>query len=268
MSPGAATAMAAADRLQGAAACAVGRAPLDIGEREKLLSEHLPEVRHIARRIHGRLPLHVPLEDLVHAGVIGLIDAVDKFDPLKRVQLKSYAKFRIRGAILDSLRAGDWSPRSLRRQARRLDEVQREISAALGRTPTETELAQQFGMALPDFQRLLGELRGLNLDSLQTRSGENLQEPGRSLRQPNDSEADPFTLCLRSEMKTHLVHAMDGLEERERQMLALYYAEELTMKEVGAVLGIGESRVSQIHSAVVIRLRARLQTLLQSVAPA
>jgi RNA polymerase sigma factor for flagellar operon FliA len=184
------------------------------------------------------------------------------------VQLKSYAKFRIRGAILDSLRASDWSPRSLRRQARRLEEAQREISAALGRTPTETELAQQFGMALADFQRLLGELRGLDLDSLQTRSGEGLQEAGRSIGPANGAEADPFTLCLRSEMKTHLVHAMDGLEERERQVLALYYAEELTMKEVGAVLGIGESRVSQIHSAVVSRLRARLQTLLRSTAPA
>ena len=249
-------------------ASAQGRAPLEAGEREKLLAEHLPEVRYIARRIHDRLPLHVPLEDLVHAGVIGLIDAVDKFDSSKRVQLKSYAKFRIRGAILDSLRASDWSPRSLRRQARRLGEVHREISAALGRTPTETELAQQIGMALPDFQRLLGELRGLDLHSLQIRSGENLQEAGRFLHQPNGSDADPFTLCLRSEMKTHLVHAMDGLEERERQMLALYYVEELTMKEIGAVLGIGESRVSQIHSATVTRLRARLQVLLRSGAPA
>jgi RNA polymerase sigma factor for flagellar operon FliA len=241
---------------------------MDVGERERLLSEHLAEVRHIARRIHGRLPLHVPLEDLVHAGVIGLIDAVDKFDPLKRVQLKSYAKFRIRGAILDSLRASDWSPRSLRRQARRLEEANREISAALGRTPSEIELAQQFGMALPDFQRLLGELRGLDLDSLQTHAGENLQETGSSFGQSNGSDADPFTLCLRSEMKTHLIHAMHELEERERQVLVLYYAEELTMKEVGAVLGVGESRVSQIHSAAVTRLRARLQTLLRSVAPA
>ena len=260
--------MVAADRPQGSTASAERRPPMDVGAREKLLSEHLPEVRYIARRIHGRLPLHVPLEDLVHAGVIGLIDAVDKFDPFKQVQLKSYAKFRIRGAILDSLRAGDWSPRSLRRQARHLEEVHREIAAALGRTPTEIELAQQFGMALPDFQRLLGELRGLDLDSLQAHTGENLPETECSRHQPNGSDADPFTLCLRSEMKTHLVHAMNGLEERERQVLALYYSEELTMKEVGAVLGIGESRVSQIHSAIVIRLRARLQTLLRSVAPA
>jgi RNA polymerase sigma factor for flagellar operon FliA len=242
--------------------------PLDAGEREKLLAEHLPEVRYIARRIHGRLPLHVPLEDLVHAGVIGLIDAVDKFDPLKRVQLKSYAKFRIRGAILDSLRASDWSPRSLRRQARRLEEVHREISTALGRFPTETELALQLGMALPNFQQLLGELRGLDLGSLQTRSEENLPEAGSSAGQPDGSDADPYSLCLRAEMKSHLVQAMGGLEERERQVLALYYAEELSMKEVGTALGIGESRVSQIHSAAVIRLRGRLQNVLRSGAPA
>jgi len=235
-------------------ASAPGRALLAAGEREKLLAEHLPEVRYIARRIHGRLPLHVPFEDLLHAGVIGLIDAVDKFDPSKQVRLKSYAKFRIRGAILDSLRASDWSPRSLRRQARRLEEAHRQVSTALGRSPSEMELAQQLDMALPDFQHLLGDLRGLDLGSVWA-------------YRPNGSDADPFFLCLQSEMKSHLENAMDYLEERERQVLALYYVEELTMKEVGAVLGIGESRVSQIHSAAVMRLRTRLQVLLRSGAP-
>src|SRR5579872_4326404 len=110
--------------------------PLDTAEREKLLTEHLPEVRYIARRIHERLPVQIPLEDLVHAGVIGLIDAVDKFDRSRDVQLKSYAKFRIRGAILDSLRASDWSPRRLRKQARQLEETSRMLSTELGRSPT------------------------------------------------------------------------------------------------------------------------------------
>jgi RNA polymerase sigma factor for flagellar operon FliA len=146
--------------------------------------------------------------------------------------------------------------------------VHREISAALGRSPTETELAAQLDMNLPDFQQLLGELRGLDLGSLQTHSGENLQEGELSVHQPEGSEADPFSLCLRSEMKSHLVQAMDSLEARERRVLALYYAEELTMKEVGAVLGIGESRVSQIHSAAVVRLRSRLQPVLRSGAAA
>jgi RNA polymerase sigma factor for flagellar operon FliA len=234
---------------------------VDVRAREKLLAEHLPEVRYIARRIHDRLPLHVPFEDLLHAGVIGLIDAVDKFDPAKQVQLKSYAKFRIRGAILDSLRASDWSPRSLRRKARWLNEAYHDLSAALGRTPSESELARQLDMALPDFQHLLGELRGLDWDSLQTYPGQDLREKESvSACRPNGPDENPFLLCLQEEMKSHLVHAMGDLEERERQVLTLYYAEELTMKEVGALLGIGESRVSQIHSAAVIRLRTRLQS--------
>jgi RNA polymerase sigma factor for flagellar operon FliA len=123
-------------------------------------------------------------------------------------------------------------------------------------------------MSLPDFQRLLGELRGLDLGSLQSWSAQNRQESEASIGGPNHAEADPFAMCLRSELKSHLVQAMTGLGERERQVLALYYAEELTMKEVGAMLGIGESRVSQIHSSAVTRLRARLQAVIGADTPA
>src|SRR6202166_2059008 len=139
----------------------------DSAERQRLLTENLQEVRYIARRIHDRLPSHVPFEDLVHAGILGLIDAVDKFDPAKNVQLKSYARFRIRGAILDSLRQMDWSPRNLRRQARRIEDANRELAAELGRAPSEPELAGRLGIELIEYQRLLGELRGLDLGSLQ-----------------------------------------------------------------------------------------------------
>ncbi len=250
-------------QLQGPAApLSVRRIP-DAEARKTLLEEHLPEVRYIARRIHGRLPLHVPLEDLVHDGVLGLIDAIDKFDPLKQVQLKSYAKFRIRGAILDSLRASDWSPRRLRRQARRLREVHREMTAALGRAPTEAELALQLGMELPAFQQLLADLRGLDLTSLGNHSGDNLQGE-LPFSRSDHADADPFSLCLREEMKSHLSRVLDDLDDRERRILELYYRDELTMKEVGAVLGIGESRVSQIHSATMLRLRTRLLSRLRS----
>jgi len=235
---------------------------LGASEREQLLAEHLPQVRYIARRIHGRLPRNVQLEDLVHEGVIGLIDALDKFDPLKQVQLKSYAQFRIRGAILDSLRASDWSPRSLRAKARHLEKGRLEMSAALGRTPTDSELAGYLGMQLPDLARLLAELRALDLGSLEATG----KSEGRELpnHHPDGSVEDPFSLCLRGELKSHLLQAMAGLGEKERQVLRLYYTEELTMKEVGAALGIGESRVSQIHSAAIIRLRGWLQSLAQS----
>lgn len=129
-------------------------------DRERLLLEHLPQVKYIARRIHGRLPAQVPLDDLIHAGVVGLIDAVEKFDPGKNVQLKSYAKFRIRGAILDSLREMDWSPRHLRRQARRIEEAHRDLKLRLGRAATEQELARELGMILNDFSACCGNCAG------------------------------------------------------------------------------------------------------------
>jgi RNA polymerase sigma factor for flagellar operon FliA len=243
------------------------RLALAPAERERLLTEHLPEVQYIARRMHERLPAHVPLEDLVHAGVLGLIDAVDKFDPSRHVQLKSYAKFRIRGAILDSLRATDWSPRRLRKQARGVEEAFRALSTELGHSPTEAELAQRLGLGLLEFQRLLGELHGLDLGTLQADNSEEFDETSDSVYQPNGAEENPFFQCLQSELKSFLAEAMKSLEEKERQVMGLYYLEELTMKEVGTVLGIGESRVSQLHSLALVRLRARLQELMQSRAP-
>ena len=135
-------------------------------ERERILMEQLPQVRYIARRIHERLPRHVPFEDLVHAGVVGLIDALNKFDLSKQVQFSSYAKFRIRGAILDSLRELDWSPRELRRKGRLVDSTYAELSVKLGRAPTENEIAQEMDINLQELQSLLAELDGLELGSL------------------------------------------------------------------------------------------------------
>ncbi len=236
----------------------------DPEERERLLLEHLPQVRYIARRIHDRLPAQVPLEDLIHARVVGLIDAVEKFDPGKNVQLKSYAKFRIRGAILDSLRELDWSPRHLRRQARQIEEAHRDLKLRLGRVASEPELAAELGMKLEEFQHLLGDLRGLDLGSLQTESTDTKSDEEAVSYRPGGAEKDPFFLCLRGEMKSLVASALEDLDEKERQVVTLYYLEELTMKEVGAVLGVGESRVSQIHSAALVRLRARLEEILRS----
>ncbi len=236
----------------------------DEQEREQLLLEHLPQVKYIARRIHDRLPAQVPLDDLIHAGVVGLIDAVEKFDPRKNVQLKSYAKFRIRGAILDSLREMDWSPRHLRRQARRIEEAHRDLKLRLGRVATEPELAAELAMTLDDFQHLLGELRGLDLGSLQAESMDPQADEDVLNYRPGGMEKDPFFQCLDGEMRSHIATALEDLDEKEKQVVTLYYLEELTMKEVGAVLGVGESRVSQIHSAAIVRLRARLGELMQS----
>jgi len=233
-------------------------------QREQLLLEQLPQVRYIARRIHERLPRHVPFEDLVHAGVLGLIDALHKFDRSKHVQFASYAKFRIRGAILDSLREMDWSPRDLRRKARRLEEAQNKLSAQLGRHPTEPELAAELGLDLQELQALLREIDGLEVGSLRIHTGRDGKEEDLCEYLPNDPQETPLLMCLRSEMKTLLTRAIQELPEKEQQVLALYYFEELTMKEVGAVLGVGESRVSQIHTMAVVRLRARLSELTRS----
>jgi RNA polymerase sigma factor for flagellar operon FliA len=230
-------------------------------ERERVLMEQLPQVRYIARRIHERLPRHVPFEDLVHAGVVGLIDALNKFDLSKHVQFSSYAKFRIRGAILDGLRELDWSPRELRRKGRLVDSTYCQLSGKLGRAPDENEIANEMGIELRELQSLLAELDGLELGSLRVESPHDGKEEDLTDYVPSKPEETPFFQCLRSEMKHLLEQAISELPEKKQRVLALYYYEELTMKEVGAALGIGESRVSQIHSLAMVRLRARLNFL-------
>jgi RNA polymerase sigma factor for flagellar operon FliA len=236
-------------------------------ERERLLNEQLPQVRYIARRIHERLPRHVPFEDLVHAGVLGLMDALNKFDHGKHVQFGSYPKFRIRGAILDSLREMDWSPRDLRRKSRQVEEAHNKLRLELGRNPHEPELALELGMELHTLQLLLGEIDGLEVGSLRIQSSRDGSDEDMCEYLPNDPEETPLVICLHSEMKELLSKAISDLAEKERQVMALYYFEELTMKEVGAVLGVGESRVSQIHSMAVVRLRARMAELTAAPSP-
>jgi RNA polymerase sigma factor for flagellar operon FliA len=217
---------------------------LDEETRNRILMEQMPQVRYIARHIHDRLPQHVPIEDLVHAGVLGLMDALTKYDEARQVQFKTYAKFRIRGAILDSLRELDWSPRDLRRKARLVEMAASRISHELGRSATEQEIANELGLSL-------------HIESNDQDHDDDLCE-----YLPGNPEESPYFLTMRSELHNLLVRAIEELSEKEKQVLSLYYYEELTMKETGAVLGIGESRVSQIHSLVLLRLRTRLQSLL------
>ena len=240
---------------------------LDAGDQERLLLEQLPQVRYIARRIHDRLPSHIPFDDLVQAGILGLMEALHKFDPSKNVELKTYAKHRIQGAILDSLRDLDWSPRPLRKKARQLEQAHQRLRARFGRPATESELAMELGLDLKDLQHLLGDLRGLDLASLHDEftEGGHERESGR-MASPG-REQEPFARCLEGELRELLARAVGELQPRERQVLSLYYFEELTMKEVGAVLGVGEARVSQIHSAALVRLRARMRTLLEGSPP-
>jgi RNA polymerase sigma factor for flagellar operon FliA len=236
--------------------------PLDEEERNRILMEQMPQVRYIARHIHDRLPQHVPMEDLVHAGVLGLMDALTKYDEARQVQFKTYAKFRIRGAILDSLRELDWSPRDLRRKARMIEVATAKLGNLLHRSPTEQELSAEMGLTLEAFQRLLGELEGLDLGSFHVETGDRDHTEDLCEYLPGNPEESPYFLTMRSEMHELLARAVGELSEKEQQVLSLYYYEELTMKETGAVLGVGESRVSQIHSLALLRLRSRLQEML------
>ena len=240
---------------------------MSASEREALLMEHLPTVRYLARRIHERLPQHVDLDDLISAGMVGLIDAFSKFDHGKKVQFKSYAQFRIRGAILDSLRTLDWSPRELRRKGRAVEEAIRTSTQRLGRAPSEPEIAQQMEISLSDLQTLLGDLKGLEIGSLHMERSEDSGDEELAYI-PGAPEDDPLFRCLKGEMKQHLADAIEELPEKERMVLTLYYYEELTMKEIGLTLGVVESRVSQIHSAAVVRLRVSLANLRPQGAPA
>lgn len=224
---------------------------------EEALREHLPMVRFLALRIRERLPQQVEMEDLISAGIIGLMDAMQKFDPKKKVQFRTYAQFRVRGAMLDSLRALDWGPRDLRRKARAVEEAIRSLSATLGNAPTESEVAKELGLDLQAYQQLLGELSGLELGSLNETPADDGGVEALALI-PAGPEDDPFLKCQSSEMRRLLAEAIAGLPERERMVLTLYYYEELTMREVGATLGVVESRVSQLHSSAMARLRAVL----------
>jgi RNA polymerase sigma factor FliA len=229
-------------------------------ERDLLLMEHLATVRYLARRIHERLPQHVELDDLVSAGVVGLIDAFSKFDHNKKVQFKSYAQFRIRGAILDSLRTLDWSPRELRRKGRAVEEAIRSVTQRVRRAPSEQEIAAEMELSLTEYQVLLGDLKGLEIGSLHIERSEDSGDEELAYI-PGSPDEDPLFRCLKGEMKQRLADAIDELPEKERMVLTLYYYEELTMKEIGLTLGVVESRVSQIHSSAVLRLRTALAGL-------
>jgi len=232
----------------------------ELSERNQMVMEQLPQVRFIAQKIHARLPHHIPLEDLVNTGVLGLIEALAKFDPTRNVQLQSYARYRIQGAILDSLREQDWSPRLLRQKERQLEATRERLQTQLGRAPSQTELADALGVTDHQLQLLLRDLQGLEVASLQeptSLEGHSLDE-----KMADTAEESPFVLCERAEMNGLLAKAMSKLPPRKRQALDLYYFKGLTMKETGNRMGVCESRVSQIHSSAVASLKARMKEVL------
>lgn len=224
-------------------------------EREQLILEHLPQVRLIARRIHERLPDSVNLEDLVSTGTVGLISAIDRYDPSLNVKLKTYAEYKIRGAILDSLRGLDWAPRQQRRRSKMVEAAVAELGQRLHRSPTEEEIAAELGLSLEEYHEWLVELRGLNVGSLEHAAND--EEGGRNLLRfiADSDEAWPSKQFERRELLRILAQAIDRIPSTERTILGLYYQNELTLREIASVVNLHESRVSQLKTQAVIRLR-------------
>jgi len=225
--------------------------------RDRIVLEHLPLVKAIAVRVHENLPVHVDLDDLVHAGVLGLFDAAGKFNPEKQVAFSSYAKHRIKGAILDSLRQLDWASRDLRRRHKQVEAATRELAATLQRTPTESEVAQKLGIDVERWRQMMVDLRSVGLISASSRTAEHDDLPAPDF--PSKPETQPDNMCSREQMRSVLGVAMKTLPERYQKVVFLYYTNEMTMKEIGGILGINESRVSQIHKSALEKMQVVLQ---------
>ena len=237
---------------------------ISVENREAVIKEYAPMVKYVANRIAMRLPPHVEVDDLISVGVLGLIDAIDKYDSTRGAKFKTYAEFRVRGAILDELRSMDWVPRSVRQKASSMDGVVQKLQNKLGRRPEDDEVAEEMGVSLDELFTTLNETKSMPILSLEDlgiakESGEQ-QSLLDCLAGKND--ADPQTYLRLVELKEIIAKAIDTLPEKERLMISLYYYEELTMKEIGGVLEITESRVSQIHSKAVFRLRNKLKSII------
>jgi RNA polymerase sigma factor FliA len=226
--------------------------------RDQVILEHLPLVKAIAIRVHENLPVHVELDDLVHAGVLGLFDAADKFNPSKQVAFSSYAKHRIKGAILDSLRQLDWASRDLRRRHKQVEAATRELAARLQRNPTESEVCEKLGVDANRWHHMMLDLRNVGLVSASARPTENDDLPAPDF--PSNPDTQPDNMCAREQMRSVIGVAMKALPDRYQKVVFLYYTNEMTMKEIGTVLGINESRVSQIHKSALEKMAVVLQS--------
>ena len=229
-----------------------GEAP---ATKEEMILRHLDLVKYIALRLTPRLPADISVDDLFNSGIIGLMDAIDKFDPSQEIQFKTYAKIRIKGAMLDELRAMDWVPRSLRQKSNSLQTTLSALERKLGRQPRDEEVAADLEISLDEYFRLLDEVKSVSvlpieiLEALQESQGDN---------QLGACSENPVQSIFHAEVQAKLAEAIRSLSKNEQLVLSLYYYEELTMKEIGLILGYTESRISQIHTKAVLRLRARL----------
>ena len=227
---------------------------IDVKTTNELVVLHEPLVKRIAYHLMSRLPASVQADDLVQAGMIGLIEASRKFDPEQGASFETYAGIRIRGAMLDEIRRTDWTPRSVHRKAREVAEAVRKIENEKGRDARDVEVAKVMGLELNEYHKILQDATGCRIFSYEDPGTLGEENFAQQLRQPNQ----PLENLQKSDFKVGLADAIKGLPERERLVMALYYDEELNLREIGDILGVSESRVCQIHGQALIRLRARM----------
>ena len=227
-------------------------------DRNQCIEKFAPMVKRIAHHLMSRLPASVQLSDMVQAGLIGLVDAASRYENSQGVQFETYAAQRIRGAMLDELRAHDWVPRGVRKTQRRIDEAQSKLEQVLGRPPLETEIAEHLGVPLEEYRDMLAETHAFQLVHLDEFEGNGDDAEFLDRHCPADNE-DPFSMLSDQQFRAALVSAIEMLPEREKLLMGLYYEKELNFREIAAVMGVTESRVCQLHSQAVTRLRGKLK---------
>ena len=228
--------------------------PSGLNDKDQCLREYAPLVKRIAHQLMTRLPHSVQIDDIIQAGMIGLLDAANRYDELHGAQFETYASQRIRGAMLDELRAADWLPRSLRREMRSIETAISHLQQRLGRPPNETEIAGELEVPLAEYQQMLSESRGAQLVYYEDFQDDDEHDDFFERFEFSDN-ANPMELLADDRFKTELARAIDNLPERERMLMGMIYEQEMNLRDIGEVLGVGESRVSQLHSQAVARLR-------------
>lgn len=225
-----------------------------LNDKDECLREYAPLVKRIAHQMMAKLPYSVQIDDIIQAGMMGLLDAASRYDEIHGAQFETYASQRIRGAMLDELREADWLPRSLRRDMRRIETAISRLQQKLGRSPNETEIAQELEMPLAEYQQMLQESRGAQLVYYEDFHSEDQDDFFERFEFGND--VDPMDLLADERFKTELIRAIENLPERERMLMGMLYEQEMNLREIGEVMGVSESRVSQLHSQAVARLRS------------
>ncbi|HET9643152.1 MAG TPA: RNA polymerase sigma factor FliA [Burkholderiaceae bacterium] len=224
-----------------------------------MLKQYSPLVRRLAHQMIAKLPANVEVDDLIQVGMMGLSDALSRFDAAQGVQFETFATQRIRGAMLDELRGSDWMSRGNRRQQRSIEAAVHKLEQRLGRAPQESEIAKEMGMSLTEYQELLGKVRGTQLVYLEDMAGDDGDDDYLDRHVPPDEEANPLGLLQDRRMREALVEAIKNLPEREQYVMSMYYEQDMNLKEIAAVLGVTESRVCQLHSQSIARLRVKLR---------